>query len=254
LSVIFFGEEAMPCDVLRQYDRQTPSFCTDILRKFGQNDYGQNIYRVVWSESVFELIGGMWEERANPNLGTSVVRRGNMLVDTNPVIAKRPAYKLVSKYPDYKGKEGRWILEKWLPCSFSRATWDDKFLEIESGLHLSGPYPEHGEYWCSKVITDRGAYVEPTADLIEIYARQIAAADEYPAHAKREAYAERQARKQREYDNRFDAIFHDCMPAGGVTKLFQAVSGPKTNRKSVDDVKIAPVPKKLRGRTGHSQL
>lgn len=244
----------MPCDVIRQYDREVPSFVADILSKFGQNPYGENIYRLVWSESVFETIGGMWEERANPLLGNKIVRRGKMLMDSNPVIAKHPCYKQVSKYPDWKGKEGRWVLEKWLPCSFSRDMWEWKFFDPASGLYLSGPYPEHGEYWCSKVVTDRGAYVEPTADLIEIYARQIAAADEYPDYAKREAYEERQKRKQRDYDNRFDAIFHDCMPAGGVTKLFQAVSGPKTNRKSVDDVKIVEAPAWAPQTRGNKQL
>lgn len=244
----------MPTDVLRQFDRQPPSFCTDILSKFGQNPYGENIYRVVWSESVWETIGGLWEERANPNLGTAIVRRGNMLLDSNPVICKRPAYKTVSKYPDFKGKQGRWILEKWLPCSFSRAMWDWKFFDPPSGLHLSGPYPEHGEFWCSKVITDRGAYVEPTADLIEYYARLVAAGDEYPEHAKREAREVRLARKQREYDNMFDAVYDDAQLAGGTTNLFQAVSGPKTNRKTVDDVKIVAAPKGLPTKSGHRQL
>ena len=122
------------------------------------------------------------------------------------------------------------------------------------GLSLSGPYPEHGEFWCSKVITDRGNYVELTADLIEIYARQIAAADEYPDYQKREAYEKRKQREVKDYDNKFDAIFHDAMPAGGVMKLFQAVSGPKTNRKSTDDVKFAPVPKGLPTTPGNRQL
>ena len=244
----------MPADVLRQFDRETPSFSADILRKFGQNPYGENIYRLVWSESVFETIGGMWEERARPNEGNSVVRKGKMLFDSNPVIRKTACYKQVSKYPDYKGKEARWILEKWLPCSFTPWMWEYKFTDPSSGLLISGPYPEHGEYWCSKVITDRGAYVEPTADLTEYYARLVAAGDEYPEHAKRQAREVRLARQQRDYDNRFDALFHDAMPAGGVTKLFQAVSGPKTNRKSVDDVKFAAVPKGLPTTPGNRQL
>ncbi len=241
-------------DVIAQYDREVPSFCADILRKFGQNYLGENIYRIIWSESQTETIGGMWEERADPTKGTTIVRKGKMLMDSNPVIRKHAYYKEVSKYQDYKGDKARWILEKWLPCSFSPFLWHYKFYDPASGLYLSGPYPEHGEYWFSKVLTDRGAYVECTADLVEYYARQIAAADEYPEHAKREAYEERQKRMQKDYDNRFDAIFHDAMPAGGVTKMFQAVSGPKTNRKSTEDVKFAEVPDRLKGRTGHSQL
>ncbi len=244
----------MPSDVIRQFDRQPPSFVADILRKFGQNPYGENIYRLVWSESVFEVIGGMWEERVNPLMGNAVVRRGRMLLESNPVICKKPGYKLVSKYPDFKGKEARWILEKWLPCSFTRAMWDWRFLEPQSGLYLSGPYPEHGEFWCSKVITDRGKYQEPSADLIEYYTRLIAAGDEYPEYAKREAREKRHATKQRDYDNMFDAIYDDAQLAGGTTNLFQAVSGPKTNRKTVDDVKIVNAPRGLPTTPGSRQL
>jgi hypothetical protein len=241
-------------EVGSQYDRETPSFCHDILKKFGTDDYGDDIYRLIWSEVPTEVIGGVWEERADPTKGNSIVRKGNMLMDSNPVIMKHAAYKTVAKYPDYLGDKARWILEKKLPCSFSPWMWDYKFLDPASGLHLSGPYPEHGEYWTSKVLTNRGEYVECTADLVEYYARQVAAADEYPDYQKREAYEERQKRKQREYDNHFDAVFHDAQVAGGTMKLFQAVSGPKTNRKSVDDVKFVEAPAYLPKTPGSRQL
>lgn len=241
-------------EVTRQYDREAPSFCTDILAKFGQNPYGENIYRIVWSESVFETVGGEWEERADPTKGTSLVRKGNMLVDSNPVLCKHSAYKRVSKYPDYKGDGARWILEKWMPCSYTQAQWKWYFLDPMTGIYTSGPYPEQGEYWCSKILTDRSAYMEVTADVVEYYARLIAAGDEYAEHQKQAAREARKAAEKRDYDNRFDAIFKDAMPAGGVTKLFQAVSGAKTNRKSVDDVKFVEAPKGLPTKAGHSQI
>lgn len=241
------------CDVLRQNDRETPSYCADILAKFGQNHLGENIYRVVWSEAVTETVGGMWEERARQGDSNRLERRGQMLMDSNPVILKRPSYKTVSKYPDYLGDKARWVLEKWLPCSYSPEVWYMKFYDVEADMCLSGPYPEHGEFWCSKILSDRGGYMECTADAVEYYARLVAAADEYPEHAKKEAYEEREKRKKREYDNRFDAVFRDAMPVGGVTALYSG-PGRKTNRKSVDDVKILPVPAHLRGRKGSSQL
>ena len=64
----------------------------------------------------------------------------------------------------------------------------------------------------------------------------------------------RLARKQRDYDNMFDAVYDDAQLAGGTTNLFQAVSGPKTNRKTVDDVKIVAAPKGLPTKAGHRQL
>lgn len=241
-------------DVTRQYDRETPGFCADILRKFGQNPYGENIYRIVWSESQFETMGGEWEERLDPTRGTSLIRRGKMLVDSNPILAKHAGYKSVSKYPDYKGKQGRWILEKWLPCSYTPAQWNWFFLDITTGIYSSGPYPEYGEFWCSKVLTDRGDYMEVTADVVEYYARLIAAGDEYADHQKREAQELRRTRKQRDYDNNFDAVWDDSQLAGGTTNLFQAMTGPKTNRKSVDDVKIIDAPKGMPTTPGSRQL
>lgn len=243
----------MSYDVISQWDREAPSYCRDILEKFGFNPYGEPIYRVVWSETQFETVGGIWEERANPLSGNSIVRRGNMLMESNPVLCKRAAYKQVSKYPDWKGKNGRWILEKWLPCSFTPALWHWKFFNSESGLYTSGPYPEHGEYWCSKVIMDGVNYMEPNADVIEYYARQIQAGDEYSEHQKNAAFEERENRKRREWSNRVDDIFDDSMPVGGVEAIFSG-PGRKTNRKSVDDVKIAPVPKGLPTTSGSRQL
>lgn len=241
-------------DVTRQFDREAPSFCADILAKFGFDSIGDPIYRVVWSESQFETIGGVWEERADSTRGTSIVRRGNMLVDSNPVVTTKVGYKQVSKYPDFKGKNARWILEKKLPCSYTPAQWDWFFFDPASGLYHSGPYPEHGEYWCSKILTDRGEYMEPTADVIEYYARLVAAGDEYAEYQKKEAQEERRRRQQRDYDNNFDAVWDDSQLAGGTTNIFQAVSGPKTNRKSVDDVKFVEAPKGLPTKAGHRQL
>jgi len=237
-----------------QYDRPTPPFAEEILSKLGYNDYGDPIFRIVWSETQFEVMGGVFEERANPNVGTSVTRWGQMIVDTNPVVCKRAAYKLVTKYPDFQGDKARWILEKWKPCSYSPAQWDWEFLDPSTGIYKSGPYPEHGEYWFSKVITDRGAYMDCTAELIEYYSRLIAAGDEYSDVQKQIAMRLRRERAQKEKDQHFDDVFHDAQVAGGTMSLFQAVRGPKTNRKSVDDVKILPVPKGLPTSGGSRQF
>jgi hypothetical protein len=239
-------------DVLRQYDRPTPSYIHDILSKFGQNPRGENVYRLVWSESVTETIGGVWEDRAREGSNT-LVRKGRMLMDSNPVIQKSYGYRVVSKYPDLKGDKARWVLEKWLPCSYSSDIWEWLYFDPESDCYLSGPYPEAGEYWCSRVLSDHGDFMEATADAVEYYARLVAAGDEYADWQKREADEARKAKSKRDYDNNFDAVFDDCQPVGGVAAVFSG-PGRKTNRKSLDDVKFVKAPSWLPQKAGNAQF
>lgn len=227
----------MTSSELHSYDRTPPAYCAQILSKFGQNPYGENIFRVVWSESQTELVGGVWEDRVFER-GTTIVKDKNFTRDDNPVIARTAAYRRVLKYSDAKC----WILEKWLPCSYSPWLWNYRFMDVESGLNILGPYPEFGDYHCCYRLTDRGKYREPSAFIIEYYARMIQAGLEYTEAHRKAAFEARIKKQQRDFDNRFDAIFHDSQAAGGTTNLFQAVSGPKTNRKSVDDVKIIERP------------
>src|SRR5258708_34792444 len=101
--------------VMHQYDRRTPEWTTEVLAKFGQNHYGENIYRVVWGESRMEMVGGLWLNRLHDDESNRLVNRGRMVVDSNPVLSQSAEYRTVPRYP---GKE-RWVLEKWLPCSYS---------------------------------------------------------------------------------------------------------------------------------------
>lgn len=236
-----------------QYDRETPAFAAEILSKFGTNDYGEPIFRIVWSETQFETMGGVYEERANPMVSSHITKWGQMLVDSNPVVRINATYKTVTKYPDFQGDKARWILEKWKPCSYSPAQWDYEFLDRSVGIYLSGPYPERGEYWFSKVLTVRGDYLEVTAEFVEYYARLIAAGDEYSDVQKQIAMRTRRERAQKDKNNQFDAVFHDAMPVGGVTAAYSG-PGKKTNRRSVDDVKILPVPTGLPTTGGSRQL
>jgi len=85
------------------------------MARFGQNPYGENLYRIVFSASRRHLVCGEWPDGSN-----------------------KAAY--VRRYP---AVGDQWIMERWLPAAeyakMSREQWDREML-------ILGPYPERGEY------------------------------------------------------------------------------------------------------------
>ena len=90
------------------------------MTRFGTNLFEQPIFRVVFSDSRTDLIGGRWPD-------------GNC------------DYREVPRYPDIHA----WILERWLtPEAYAgkREDYEHQQLDIDSGLYTCGPYPHRGEY------------------------------------------------------------------------------------------------------------
>lgn len=86
---------------------------------YGKNPVGKPLYRIVWSDSVYWMIGGLWG-------------------DTNTI-----EYRWC---PRYFGMQ-EWVLEKWMPAKEycgSREDWDA--MPDDHGLHPYGPYPSSGQY------------------------------------------------------------------------------------------------------------
>ena len=91
------------------------------MQRYGQNLYGQSLYRVVFSDSRTDLLGGKWPDGACE-------------------------YRESPRYPAIRGQ---WILEKWRSAeeyagsreAYELAQWDS-----ESHLLTCGPYPHRGEY------------------------------------------------------------------------------------------------------------
>ena len=243
--------------VYHQYDRKAPSFCSDVLAKFGTNPYGQPLFRVSWSESVLEQVGGTWEDRAKEDEVNRIAIAGSFVHDTNPVVAKTAAFRWVPRYPF---PEPRWVLEKWLPTSVSPDYWYNtpQLLDFESGLPLLGPYLEHGDYHLCYKLEDRGKFMPVTASVVEYYARLIEAGKEYSDVQKRLAIEERLKRAKRDYDNRFDAVWDDAQLAGGTENLFMSMRGGKSkDRVKPEDVKfgnVDDIPLNLPRKSGFSQL
>jgi hypothetical protein len=201
--------------VLAQYDRPTPPWVEAVLRKFGNNPYGQPLFRIVWSEGVLEHV-------LQPS--------GN--------------YGWQQRYP---GAE-RWILEKWLPPSYSREQWyrlfsmpvmDDGTGQL-MGRCILGPYLEHGDYHCCYKLEFRGEFMPLTVAVVEYYARLIEAGKEYTEVQNKFAIEQRVAKEKRDWENRCDAIFDDAQPAFGVQRIMTGY-GAKTSRTKPEDVSLRSV-------------
>ncbi len=228
-------------EVLYQHDRKPPSFCADVLRKFGQNQYGENLYRVVWSESQFELIGGIWHERLNQGESGHIVQTGNFVHESNPTVLENACYKRVPKI-EYDGLPPTYVIEKWVACSYTQEEWYRKFTDPISGLCTLGPYPERGTWQFCFAIGVQDRMIYPTAAVIEYYARLCEAGKQYSKTENDAAVMERHLKKKREWSQRFDDIFDDAQAAGGTTNLFFSTTGPKSkDRQKVEDVPIIDV-------------
>jgi hypothetical protein len=90
---------------------------------YGKNEYGESLWRIVFTDSVRRLIGG---RHADGTLG----------------------YKWLRVYIGKEAK-GRWVLERWRSAfELTQCTpeiYDAKFKD-EWGLFRNGPYPHRGDY------------------------------------------------------------------------------------------------------------
>jgi hypothetical protein len=91
------------------------------MKRYGENPYAEALYRVVFSDSRTDLLGGKWPD------GNCEYRES----------------------PRYPGIRGQWILEKW--CSAeeyagTREEYERTQFDADSGLLTCGPYPYRGEY------------------------------------------------------------------------------------------------------------
>jgi hypothetical protein len=106
--------------------RRAPEMYQAILKKYGTNLYGENLYRLIWGPSRCYIVGGYWE------------------------VEREFAYHLQPKY----GRGEKWMLERWMPASTygTPETWDTGTLSQE-GFYQVGPYPVHGEFECAAVFS-----------------------------------------------------------------------------------------------------
>jgi len=113
------------------------------LKVMGCNPYGEPIFRVVWSESRYYMVGAAHREYDGDPASDKVLRmRGK---DPN-LTKEHVGYKWLPLYPG----PGRWVLEMWKsPMGFTGCTkeqYELMYRDPVTNLITLGPYPSRGEY------------------------------------------------------------------------------------------------------------
>lgn len=161
------------------------------MKRFGENPYSEPLYRVVFSDSRTDLIGGKWPDGVCE-------------------------YREVRRYPDIHA----WILEKWMsPEEYAgkREAYEAQQLDRESGLYTCGPYPSRGEYQlCYAFPCQPG-----DGEIVKIVTAIKLSRDVHPAKRK-EGIMGGYERQEKDRSRRFDNIWGDSM--GGFSKADTVVS------------------------------
>lgn len=90
------------------------------MARYGQNQYGENLYRIVFAPSRRHIVYGTWADGSRQ----------------------------ASYIPTYPHVGNSWVLERWLtPFKYTRCTAD----QWNETMTILGPYPERGEYECCHV-------------------------------------------------------------------------------------------------------
>ncbi len=124
--------------------------------------------------------------------------------------------------PEYPELPDRWILEKWCRNPVPRDDWDST-RDWESGEYKWGDYTP-GSYEFSYAFPQD---VELGSSIVELVPQLIRAGlEKYTFSQRLNALREVQAKKERDWDSKFDAVWEDAKPAFGLA----AFSGPDGHR------------------------
>jgi len=165
------------------------------MGRFGENLFGEPLYRLVFSDSRTDLLGGKWPD------GISNYR----------------------EVPRYPGIKGQWIMEKWQSAedyAGTRQQYELQQFDAESGLFTCGPYPYRGEYtYCHTFMGN------PTEMQVGWAVHNNKTSRDLTPGARREGIMQPLEKQQREQDQRFSDIWDNAM--GPWQKADAAVSfGP----------------------------
>lgn len=194
------------------------------LKMFGMNPYGEAIFRVIWSESRYYLVGANHREydNAGPANDKTIQLRGK---DPN-LNREYRGYKWLPLYPG----SPRWIIEQWKSSTgftgCSREQYELLYRDPVSNLLTLGPYPERGEYCECAVNLSQS----PTREEVfkKIYLIKAGWGFNYASH--KAANDEAVAKTERDKYNTFKDMFLDSQQAFG-NKPVNIRPGKKTKEK-----------------------
>jgi hypothetical protein len=168
-----------------------------LLKVGGKNRYGEPNYRVVWSNSRLETIGGEWDDYSE----------GGIWLRT--VIETRRA-------PKYWTHPERWIVERWLPPEEygSPESWRQQTTEFIRGRAVEqlGPYPERGDYELAFVLEDEKTDLVPlTEAIVEGVMRRIETSRNFSSAQRKAALFRREEEMQQAVQKENEDIVADAM-------------------------------------------
>lgn len=190
------------------HDKKPQHLPIGSLKGFGTNPYNEPIWRVVWSESRYYLVGANhaeYDESAGGYSNDGTVKKRGKDPNLNRIQA---CYKWLPLYPGLK----RWVLELWKsPVAFtgcSQDQYNDRYYDPASGLLTLGPYPQRGEYCQSFTFPS-----EPTFSVVEGTINRIRAGWNYTYNDHLAANNAEAEAKQKAVDARRRDIFLDAQQA-----------------------------------------
>lgn len=131
------------------------------LKFLGENPYAESMFRVVWSESRYYLVGAEhveYDESAGGASSDKVLKtRGK---DPNQSRIK-VGYKWLPLYPNTHA----WILECWKsPMAATGCVnaerYAEQFTDPKTGLLMLGPYPSRGEFYMCHSFKETPSYTQ----------------------------------------------------------------------------------------------
>ena len=162
---------------------------------WGKNPNGKPLYRVIWSESRFWMLGGEW-----------------------------PDGKKEYRWSPYYGGRKEWVLEKWLrPEEYagSKEMWEIEYRDVNTGLYTMGPYPRQGWYeHCYSFPHDAEPNLEAIVPLLE-YGK-----NNYTLSQIRTALHLWHDNKRKEWEQKVMDGMQDAMPAFGAIATNLSSSKP----------------------------
>lgn len=165
------------------------------MRRFGTNQYGEPLYRIVFAESRKHLVTGTW-----------------------------PDGSVGGKYrPRYRQAAGHWIMERWISADeyykMPREKWD--------AMYPCLPFQDRGDYDLCHVFTC--SIADANLDKLIVW---IEAGRKSSFQDKRDACAAEYQQETKDTDNEMFARVNNSLPAFGATAMagHGGARGTKTAR------------------------
>jgi hypothetical protein len=198
------------------------------LKHHGHNPYGESMFRVVWSESRYYMVGACHTEyNGDPSPDRVVKAR-----EKDPNVSRRTVgYKWLPLYP---GKP-RWVLEMWKsPIAFTGCTKEQYNIRYRDPITLLltlGPYPERGEY--CECQSRNWIGLGPGKDEVDLTINLIKAGWNHSYKEHENANKEMLKKREKDTYNQFKDRFQDARPAFG-----NRPASINPGRKSQNDIKM----------------